>query len=546
MSRNILKSSLENASFTIIVQIAFRCLTFATNAFILRYVGRHILGIMNVRLLLLESTLLFLSREPFLRSCISNVNNRKWPQLINQIWLTVPVCMVLSIFFLYIWVYILPPVEDELASQYVMACYAIVISCIIELSAQPLLLTGQIFCFVKLKIVCEIISIGLRTIIFICIVLHNKKNALYAFSIAQVLCAVILLLCYLLYFNWYTKKLKQYRLIKKKNESLNNPQLDKYFENMDDFPFASVAQFLPGTLDNEGSIFNKDLLILTGSFAKQCIVKQILTEGEKYVMSISPVLSFSDQATYDIVNNLGSITARFIFKPIEDSGYFYFTQMVNRDDKLSMQDKIKVTESTEVLTQLCKVVSSIGLLVLVYGQSYAASLLLLYGGADFVEGGLPILLLRCHCLAIVLLAVNGVTECYSFATMTSKQLDKYNYYLLGFSVSFLTMSYVFTYLFGPVGFILANCLNMFVRICHSIHFIADRYKDVKQNPLYRIFPGAKFLTCLIVFGVILKISEEKLIPGQLLFHIIIGMICFAINLLVWGYENKSLIHAGYE
>lgn len=98
---------------------------------------------------------------------------------------------------------------------------------------------------------CEIISIGLRTIIFICIVLHNKENALYAFSIAQVLCAVILLLCYLSYFNWYTKKLIQYRLIKKKNESLNNPQLDKYFENMDDFPFASVAQFLPGTLDNE-------------------------------------------------------------------------------------------------------------------------------------------------------------------------------------------------------------------------------------------------------------------------------------------------------
>lgn len=42
------------------------------------------------------------------------------------------------------------------------------------------------------------------------------------------------------------------------------------------------------------------------------------------------------------------------------------------------------------------------------------------------------------------------------------------------------------------------------------------------------------------------ILQEKLIPGQLLFHIIIGMICFAINLLVWGYENKSLIHAGYE
>uniref|UniRef100_A0A6M2DW67 Protein RFT1 homolog n=1 Tax=Xenopsylla cheopis TaxID=163159 RepID=A0A6M2DW67_XENCH len=107
------------------------------------------------------------------------------------------------------------------------------------------------------------------------------------------------------------------------------------------------------------------------------------------------------------------------------------------------------------------------------------------------------------------------------------------------------MSYIFTYIFGPVGFILANCLNMFVRICHSVHFIADRYKDTKQNPLYKIFPGRKFSACLILFGILLKISEEKLIPGQMLLHIAIGVICFAANLVVWGYENKNLILAGY-
>lgn len=41
-------------------------------------------------------------------------------------------------------------------------------------------------------------------------------------------------------------------------------------------------------------------------------MKQVLTEGEKYVMTVSPVLTFSQQSIYDIVNNLGSLAARYL------------------------------------------------------------------------------------------------------------------------------------------------------------------------------------------------------------------------------------------
>ena len=76
-----------------------------------------------------------------------------------------------------------------------------------------------------------------------------------------------------------------------------------------------------------------------------------------------------------------------------------------------------------MLLNLFKAVTSIGLLAFVFGQSYSGTLLLLYGGSDFVSGGLPETLLRWHCLAIVLLAVNGITEGYMFATNTSKEID---------------------------------------------------------------------------------------------------------------------------
>lgn len=175
----------------------------------------------------------------------------------------------------------------------------------------------------------------------------------------------------------------------------------------------------------QGSTFNKNLQNLVWSFFKQGFLKQLLTEGEKYVMSISPILTFSEQATYDIVNNLGSLAARFIFRPIEENSYFYFTQTLIRDTPLTQQPRAKIEEACSVLYNLLKVVTSIGLIGMVFGQSYSKTVLTLYGGTKFVEDdGLSVLLLRWHALAIILLAINGICEGYMFATMTSAELDK--------------------------------------------------------------------------------------------------------------------------
>lgn len=243
------------------------------------------------------------------------------------------------------------------------------------------------------------------------------------------------------------------------------------------------------------------------SFAKQGVLKQVLTEGEKYVMSISPVLSFSEQATYDIVNNMGSLAARFIFRPIEDSSYFYFTQTIARDIKLKDQDREKVMETGQVVSNLCKAVTSIGLLGFTFGQSYAGTLLLLYGGTEFVSGGLPEILLRWHSFAIILLAINGITEGYMFATITSREIDRYNYYMALFSIMFLLLSYQLTNLFGPVGFILANCANMMFRIVYSTYHIYKQYLPIKINPLTGIVPGKLFLSVLLTMGVLCKVSQ---------------------------------------
>lgn len=73
--------------------------------------------------------------------------------------------------------------------------------------------------------------------------------------------------------------------------------------------------------------------------------------------------------------------------------------------------------------------------------------------------------LRWHCFYILIIAVNGITECFMFATMSQAAVEKYNKKMVMFSVIFLLSSWFLTY-FGAVGFIFANCLNMMLRIIH--------------------------------------------------------------------------------
>ena len=52
-----------------------------------------------------------------------------------------------------------------------------------------------------------------------------------------------------------------------------------------------------------------------------------------------------------------------------------------------------------------------------------------------------------------------------FATMSKEAVDSYNYKMMVFSVVFLGASWYLTVL-GSVGFVIANCFNMILRIYH--------------------------------------------------------------------------------
>ncbi|XP_015590433.1 protein RFT1 homolog [Cephus cinctus] len=536
MAQDILKSSLENASFNIIFQVLCRCVTFVLNAFVVRHVGQAVLGVMNVRLLLLESMILFLSREPFMKACLTNTADHNWAQVVNLLWVTVPICVTMSVIFGYIWLFLLTTAET-LPPYYTFAVCAVAVSCIIELCSLVIQLIASAFLFVRLKIVLDSIMIAIRTMTFVPLILYRPENALFAFGVAQLVAAIFYTTSHYIYFHYYIQRLK----FKPRRKMSLRDSSDEIVSK--EFPFESVSDFLPGQLRNNDSYLDKKLSVLTWSFFRQGILKQILTEGERLIMTVIPVLTFAEQGTYEVVNNLGSLAARFIFRPIEESGYFYFTQMVRRDKPLSDQNSSKIQESVNVLTQLCSVVTSIGLVVLVFGQSYSSLLLWMYGGSKLTSY-LPVLLLRTHCLAVLLLGINGVTECYTNATADSATINKSNLIMIYESIAFLCASYVFATWLGPVGFILGNCVNMGLRILHSMTFINRRHRDTVYRPLRGLVPKPVFTASLIIAALITKVSHVYFFPDEKFMHFLIGLISFLVVLGSWMYENQELIKLG--
>ena len=102
-----------------------------------------------------------------------------------------------------------------------------------------------------------------------------------------------------------------------------------------------------------------------------------------------------------------------------------------------------------------------------------------------------------YCLYVLIIAVNGMTECFMFAAMSKEDVDAYNYKMMVFSVIFLAASWYLTFL-GSVGFVIANCLNMLLRIYHrsvATLLVAESGKGgggvTPYGGLYREFSAQK-------------------------------------------------------
>ncbi|XP_021550920.1 protein RFT1 homolog [Neomonachus schauinslandi] len=511
-SREVLGQAARLASSGLLLQVLFRLITFVLNAFILRFLSKEIVGIVNVRLTLLYSTTIFLAREAFRRACLSGGAQQDWSQTFNLLWLTVPVGVFWSLLLGWVWLHLLEVPDPNVVPHYGTGVVVFGLSAVVELLGEPFWVLAQAQMFVKLKVIAESLSVILKSVLTAFFVLWLPHWGLYIFSLAQLLYTAVLVLCYVTYF---TKLLGS-------SESTKQQTL----------PVSRITDLLPNITRSRAFVNWKEAK-LTWSFFKQSFLKQILTEGERYVMTFLNVLNFGDQGVYDVVNNLGSLVARLIFQPIEESFYIFFAKVLERGKDATLQKQEDIAMAAVVLESLLKLALLTGLTITIFGFAYSQLALDIYGGAMLSSGSGPVLL-RSYCLYVLLLAINGVTECFTFAAMSKEEVDRYNFTMLALSSSFLVLSYLLTRWCGSVGFILANCFNMGIRITQSLCFIHRYYERSPHRPLAGLYLSPALLGAFALSGGITGVSEvflccEQGWPARLA-HVAVGAFCLGMTL----------------
>uniref|UniRef100_A0A8C3V6A4 Protein RFT1 homolog n=1 Tax=Catharus ustulatus TaxID=91951 RepID=A0A8C3V6A4_CATUS len=485
-AQDVLGQTARLASSSALLQVLFRVVTFGLNAFTLRYLSRELIGVVNVRLTLLYSTVGFLAREAFRRACLSGSAKRNWTKTINLLWLTVPLGVFWSLILGLVWLYLLEVPDPSVVPHYQAGVVAFGLSAIIELLGEPFWVLAQAHLFVRLKVIAESLSVVSKCILTVTLVILYPHWGLYIFSLAQLLYVSVLVACYVIYFVMF----------------LGSPEATKK-----SFPVARMKALLPSFIEDETFVNWKEAR-LTWSFFKQSFLKQILTEGE-------------------------------------ESFYVFFAKVLERGKTVKDQKQDDVAMAANVLELLLKFVLLIGLTITVFGYAYSQLALDIYGGSMLSSGTGPDLL-RCYSLYVLFLAVNGVTECFTFALMCKEEVDRYNFVMLALSFIFLCISYFLTHWYGSVGFILANCFNMGIRIAHSTHYIYHYFRESTHRPLMGLLPSPALLLVYFISAVLTAFSEVLFCCDKgwmaRLIHISIGALCLAASLVTMFCTETKLIH----
>lgn len=373
---NILRGTARSATYSVILQVSFRLITFVVNAVVLRYVSSELLGLVNVRLVLLYSTILFLSREAFRKACLSRTSaspERNWRQTINLTWCCVPVGVLVGSLLAWLWVYLLERPSLLYATMYPKAVILFGVSALGELVVEPLWLIAQEFLFVHARVLIEATALAAKCLTTVAVVVTLPSAGLMGFCAAQIIHTFVYVSLYYIYFLRYATKQRSVAKTDKKDDGVNQ-----------EFPLKRFSDILPKLDSNESSYIDMSYATLVFSFLKQSLLKQFLTEGERYLMTIFSILSFSQQGIYDVINNLGSLAARFIFLPIEDSYYVLFCQILVRGK--SDKDQEAIDTAGRILFGVLKFVTLIGMVIVVFGFSYSYLALDIYGGKILSSG----------------------------------------------------------------------------------------------------------------------------------------------------------------
>ncbi|CAH2353043.1 oligosaccharide translocation protein Rft1p [[Candida] railenensis] len=224
--------------------------------------------------------------------------------------------------------------------------------------------------------------------------------------------------------------------------------------------------------------FNPKIFLIWKNIFIQMVFKQFLTEGDRLL--INYVCTVEEQGVYSVITNYGSLIARLLFQPIEESLRLYLTKL------LSNPKSENVAISKQIMSYLSKFYLYLSILISIGGYTNGSFLLKMLLGKGASYNWLHTDLFAVfpqYILYIPFLAFNGILESFFNSVATKENIANHSVFMSISTVIFLSASYFFIeYLkLGLSGLILANTVNMTIRIIYCAYFIQQYYKKLDQQ-----------------------------------------------------------------